>query len=806
MRKNKPAEVTRLEKKPDEGLSFEEVELRRQAKLCNSTKQKTGKSYLRIATDNIFTYFNMIWILMAIVLIYFKQYGDIYFLGVVGLSTTIAIVQEMRSKRIVSKLAMVTAPKVTVIRGGKEEETETDHLVLDDIFKLKMGNQIPVDCIILEGKVAVNESLLTGESVPVRKQAGDTLLAGSFLTSGSCVCRADRVGKDCYIQTIAKEAKAFKQPKSDLFRDMNRIIKVIGILIIPIAAGLFLYNYFGMTGEPIEDVVVKTMSSLIGMIPAGVYLLVSVALAVGIIKLARRKTLVNNLYAIEMLARTNILCLDKTGTITDGTMSVAEVHPFAEGYNIAEAVAAMMSAQEFYNSTAEALVRKFGKESSWKVSENVPYSSENKYTATSFGEKGTYVIGAYEFIKPTDKNADTIREKISSYTSLGYRVLALAASKKSIAGEKLPSDMVTIGLIAVEDTIRPDACETISWFKQNGVQVKIISGDDPQTVSVIAARVNVENAGDAVSMAGVPLDQVKDYAQKYTVFGRVSPEQKHALVKALKEAGNIVGMTGDGVNDTLALKEADCSIAMAEGSDVARSISHLVLMDSKFSSLPAVVEEGRRVINNVQASAVLFFMKTFFSFMFAFAVMPFGKITPFSPHSYYIMELFVIGFASVCLALQPNKELIQGNFIKNVIKRSLPYAFILFFSVFITLFIGGPDVLSGQHLKEVATYILIFVGFFNLCALCFPFTRYRFLICSLVLGLTFLAAYLLPTMFFGEDYTGFFTSNMGWILGIVLLFAAIYVVNVLLLTSVFKRRALQKKLDAKLNKSTENVQ
>lgn len=793
MKKREQIEIPRVCAQFNTGLSSEQVDLRISGKFVNNTKQKTSKSYLKIFSNNIFTFFNFIWIVIFAALVWVSEFSSLLFIIVILGNTAISIFQEVRSKKIVEKLSLVTAPKITVVRNGEEVEISTDAIVLDDIVKMEIGNQIPADCIVVDGVVEVNESLLTGESVPIKKKEGDVLFAGSFLTSGLCYARVDKVGKDSYIQNIAKEAKKFKQPNSNLFNDLNKIIKYIGIFLLPIGALMFWHNFKIYGIESLNEVVGKTCGSLSGMIPSGMYLLISVALAVGVIKLAKRKTLVQNLYSIEMLARTNVLCLDKTGTITDGTMTVKEVVTIKDDVDFSKGLSNLLANQSTSNNTSFALVRHFEKSNEFTLAHNIPFSSDRKYTLSSFEKEGTFVVGALEYIKP--KKDNNIEKQIESYTKKGYRVLILAHSKETIKTDTLPKNLETKALIVIEDTIREDAIETIKWFKENDVEIKIISGDNPQTVSYIAERVGVSGAENFVNLEGKTAEEVRELADKYTVFGRVSPEQKHEIVKALKDKKKVVAMTGDGVNDTLALKEADCSIAMADGSEVARNISHLVLLDSKFSSLPSVVEEGRRVINNVQNSSSLFFMKTLFTILLSISILPFALDYPFKPNQMFMLEFFVIGIPSFLLALLPNKKLIKGNFISNVLKNSIPYAILLFITVFACINLGNGFILEELEANTLATIIVTSVGFLNLVSLCIPFTKHKMFICIFSIVGLLVAGSMMPT-FFGmiEEFTPIIYRL--WFA--IALLCCVY----LCLLNIFKVSKNKKALCSQLNKNS----
>lgn len=721
----KQQEIKRYSPNIDVGLSQEQYKERVKQKLFNKTKQKTGKSYFRIVCENTFTFFNFIWIFIFSALVAVKSYSDLMFIIVIFMNTLISIIQECKAKMVVQKLSLVTSPKVRVLRDGEILEVVAEKLVLDDIIELEIGNSIPADAVVVDGKMEVNESLLTGESDAIIKNVGDVIYAGSFIVSGGCKARVDKIGKDNYIQSIATQAKQFKSPNSNLYKDLNSIIKYIGIGIIPVGVIMFVSNYYSYNSN-LTYAVIKTCGALTGMVPAGMFLLVTIALAVGVIKLSKKKTLVKDLFSIEMLARSNVLCLDKTGTITDGTMQVCDVIELKslKRMDNNHIIANILYNQKASNSTNTALVKQFGTNSELECSYNIDFSSKRKCTLTSFFGIGTFVLGAPEFI--SHKNSDQIRETIYKHTSNGERVLMLAYSKTMLdESEQAPKNCEPLMLISIRDHIREDAYETIEWFKQNNVQVKIISGDNPITVSKIAQRVGVMGAESFVSLEGVSDQQVEQYAKMFTVFGRVSPEQKLILVKSLKKEGNVVAMTGDGVNDTLALKEADCSIAMADGSDVARGISNLVLLDSKFSSLPSVVKEGRQVINNVQQSSTLFLMKTLFTILLSlFSIVTLSQY-PFSPKNLFILELFVIGIPSVILALEPNTKLIRGDFIPVVLKRSIPSGLLMFVNVFTVIILMRFNVLNAEEYTTLATLVLIFTGYVNLFFLCLPISKIR---------------------------------------------------------------------------------
>ena len=757
------------------GLSENELEERKKRKLVNVAKNKSSKSVLRILVENIFTYFNLIWAIIFVALMCVEAYSDLIFMIPVVLNTLIAIIQEIKAKYTVEKLSLVSSPKLTAIRDGKRVLLHASHLYPDDIIELTVGNQIPADCIIVSGEAELNESLLTGESNAIRKKAGDTILAGSFIFSGTVLARVDKLIGDSYIQTIATEAKKFKKPNSNLFKDLQTIIKYIGIIIIPIGGLMFLNNYLSYAGDPnwLKLAITKTCGSLTGMVPAGMFLLVTIALTVGVIKLATKHTLVKDLYSIEMLARTNMLCLDKTGTITDGTMNVIHYECFDESVNFELLVQNILSAQKTSNSTFNALLSKFGTENALEVGKVIEFSSDRKYSATRLGDS-TYLLGAPEF---SCKNlSEKIKLLIEERAKLGERVLLISKTQEDIDEEhldRLPATTQPLGIITLVDHIRDDAIDTINWFKTNGVKIKIISGDNPNTVSTIARRVGVEDAEKCISLENLSPQQVKTIADQYTVFGRVTPEQKHILVKTLKTLGYVVAMTGDGVNDTLALKEADCSIAMADGSDVARNISSLVLMDSKFSSLPRVVKEGRQVINNVQKSSTLFLMKTLFTITLSTIILLIALVTfsaisyPFTPKQLSLLEFFVIGVPSFLLALQPNDEQIKGNFIPMVLKKAVPSALLMLLNVGVVLILGKFSVINVAEQQTLCVLVLTVSGFINLVKLCFPFNALR-TFCVILSGVCIIAVTALMPEFFEMQI---FNGTVFLILGIVVLYS-----------------------------------
>ena len=762
--------VERFKTDSKNGLADEQVALRVRQGLTNITENKNVKTYKSIFFGNIFTFFNLLCFLVAGALLYVKAYSDVTYMVIILANISIGIVQELKAKHTIQKISLVTSPTAQVIRNGKTVEISTNEVVLDDIIYFGLGKQICADSIILEGEVEVNESLLTGESVAVKKKKGDLLLSGSFVVSGKCSAKVEKVGNHNYSAILAAKAKQYQKPKSELLYSLKLIIKMIGIIIIPLAVLMYKNNLDVAIaeGHPFSMAVRNTAGLIIGMIPAGMFLLTSLALAVGVVKLARKRTLVQDLYSIEMLARADVLCLDKTGTITDGTMKVNTVLQLTEkiNYTVPEIIGSMLTALGDNNQTSRALATYFGYSKELISQTVLPFSSTRKLSAVTFKGGETYIYGAPEFIL---KNRDQSIEKIvKQYASKGFRVLLLVKADGEIQGDKLPSGRTPIAVLVIEDHIREDAHETIQWFKDNGVKIKIISGDNPLTVSEVSKRVGVDKADMFISLEGLNEQQVIEAAGKYTVFGRVSPEQKLLLVKTLKSKGHNVAMTGDGVNDILALKEADCSIAMASGSEAARNVSNLVLLDSNFSSMPSVVAEGRRVVNNIQKSSSLFLMKTLFTIMLAiiFLILP-GEY-PFKTTHIMLLELAVIGIPSFFLALQPNTDAIKGRFLANLLSKSIPAAIIMVLNVVAIYFFDRIYGTNGEFVT-MASLAITCAGLLVLFKLSKPFDAFRGTLFAAMLALIVVILSVVPFSFFN-----YVPLTMQSILFIVVLVQASY--------------------------------
>lgn len=748
--KNEKNVVELMPLDPTVGLSSDEVQKRVSQGLTNETNTGSTKTIKRIVFSNIFTFFNLLNIFVAALLIYVGAYKDIFFMVIVTANTAIGIIQEIKAKKTIDKLSLLSAPVGHVLRDAQEREISVHDIVLNDLLILKSGNQISADCVIREGSIEVDESLLTGESDAIIKNVGDTLLSGSFVVSGTCRAEATNVGKNAYIEKLTKQAKVYRRPKSDLMKSLKIIVRTVGVFILPMGLALFYMQYQGGIGElPFDESVRATAGAVVGMIPSGLFLLTSVALAVGVLKLAQNNTLVQELYCIEMLARIDTLCLDKTGTITDGTMTVRSILEYGNDQKTQakKIIPQMMATFKDKNHTSQALIDKLGVASkSANATHLINFSSKRKYSAITFEKLGTFAIGAPEFVL-TKETYQSIENDVERYAAQGLRVLVYAYSPKSIEQKELPNDMVAKGLILIEDTIRPDAILTIEYFKTHNVDVKVISGDSPVTVAHIAQRAGIDNADKYISLEGLSDREVVDSAMKYSVFGRVNPNQKKILVQTLKSNGRTVAMTGDGVNDILALREADTSIAMASGSEAARNVSHLVLLDSNFSSMPKVVNEGRRVINNVQRVATLFLTKTIFSIILAvIALMTHGKY-PITPSQLFMIDFLVIGAPAFVLSLQANHEQVTGKFLPNVLKKAFPGALTVGLQTLVIMYMAPVLGMDSQAQSTLIVIAATFTSMVVLYRVLQPFNAFRKLLFIMMFSTFVVAVLMLPEFF-----------------------------------------------------------
>lgn len=665
--------MERIAADPQSGLSAEQVKRRFAQGENNYKVESSTLSVSEIVRSNVCTYFNLVFAVIAVLLAIVGAWSDMLFLPIIVANTCIGIIQEVHSKKVLDKLSILNAPHAVVIRDGKRQEILADQLVLDDIVEFSAGSQIPADAKVVSGELQVNESLITGESDEIEKREGDSLLSGSFVVSGKACARLEKVGKDSYISKLTLQAtKSKKGEQSEMIRSLNYLIMVMGIIIIPIGIALFVQSFIYNEGT-FHDSITGMVAAIIGMIPEGLYLLTSVALAVSSVRLAQKKVLIHDMKCIETLARVNVLCVDKTGTITEPGMHVYDfsVLDGADQLEISQLLADFVAAQEKDNATMEALKAHFSNGSGMRAREVYSFSSETKYSGAVMNDGKSYVIGAPEFV--LRGQFAQYQEQIATYSSKGYRVLVFAQYEGTLDRKPLTEPVLPLCFVMLANPIRKGAKETFTYFAENDVDIKVISGDNPLTVSVIAAEAGIVGAERFVDAS--TLKEKEDYyraVEEYTVFGRVTPSQKRMLVQALKEHKKTVAMTGDGVNDVLALKDADCSVAMASGSEAASNVAQLVLLDSDFSRMPSVVAEGRRVVNNIERTAALYIVKNIFSMLLAIFSVILMLDYPLEPSQVSLISMFTIGIPSFVLALEPNKDLIRGHFLTNVLVRALP--------------------------------------------------------------------------------------------------------------------------------------
>lgn len=794
-----PEFTTPLERKEadaHQGLSKAEVDDRVARDAVNHAVGSASKSQKEIICSNIFTYFNLLFFIIAVMLIAVGSFRDLTFLPVIIANTAIGIFQELRSKKVLDDLTILNAPKNTVVRDGQEQVIAAEELVLDDIIILSAGNQIPADAIVLEGEVLVNEALLTGESDQITKKKGDELLSGSFIVSGECRARIDKVGSDSYIAKLTLEAKEMKDGEvSEMIRALDRLVKIVGIIIIPIGIILFSQQHF-INETPIRESVTATVAAIIGMIPEGLYLLASVALAVSVMRLASQKVLVHNMKCIETLARVDVLCVDKTGTITDNTMTVKKVLPLrktvvesddglqkaqegvadttaanssvadqkqmagnvpkkqetqdkrsgVEGSGTEEipaftpeesaafelAVGDFAAAMATDNITMKAIKEHFRKRSGKRPEKVIPFSSATKYSGAVF-EDGSYVLGAPEFI--LRESYEEYSSQIERWSRQGFRVLVFAEYPGTLTGEALTEPASPLGMVLVANPIREKAPETFRYFVEQGVEIKVISGDNPVTVSEVAKEAGIANA-EAYIDASTLQDYEELYAaaKRYTVFGRVTPDQKRQLVSALKHMGHTVAMTGDGVNDVLALKDADCSIAMASGSDAASQVAQLVLLESDFSKMPSVVAEGRRVVNNIERTASLFLVKNIFSLLLSIFSIVLLVNYPLEPSQISLISMFTIGIPAFFMSLEPNTDRINGHFLSNVLFKALPGGLTDFLVVSCLYTFCMEFNVNETDVSTSCTVILAIVGLMILFKIASPMNRFHWILWFSMMG------------------------------------------------------------------------
>lgn len=725
--------TTRYDPDYREGLTENQVQEHRLHGWTNVAVDPPAKTTKEIIHENVFTYFNLIFVVLGILLCLVGSFRNLTFLPVVILNTLIGIVQEVRAKNVLEKMSMLNAPHARVVRDGKISQVNSEDLVIDDIVIFSAGNQICADAVVAAGEVQVNESLLTGESDEITKRKGDHLMSGSFVVSGQCHARLDKVGADSYISRLTIEAKAMDdQEQSEMIRSLNKLVKWVGIIIIPIGLVLFSQSFF-FNDEGFRQSVTSMVAAVIGMIPEGLYLLASVALAVSAMRLAGQKVLLHDMKSIETLARVNVLCVDKTGTITENTMTVNKAEPTLdyrekeEEYPpLEKMIGDFAAAMSEDNITMAALKEYFRENTGKKPVSKTSFSSAVKYSSVTYKD-GAYVLGAPEMVLRDDYVL--YEAEIEQYTKKGYRVLVFGKYEGEIDGKALKEKVIPLGYIMLSNPIRENAPETFQYFAQQGVDIKVISGDNPMTVSEVAQQAGIKGAENYVDAASLKTDhEVEEAMEKYTVFGRVTPNQKRQFVQVLKEQGNTVAMTGDGVNDILALKDADCSIAMASGSEAASQAAQVVLLESDFSKMPSVVLEGRRVVNNIQRSASLFLVKNIFSLLLSLFSAVFMITYPLEPSQVSLISMFTIGVPAFFLALEPNKSRIEGHFLSNVFLKALPGGLTDVLIVGALVIFGQTFEVGSRDISTAATILLAIVGFMVLYKISQPMNPVRMIV------------------------------------------------------------------------------
>jgi len=747
-----------IEKSYTEGLSSEEVELRTKQGLVNKVSKKVTKSIWQILLDNVFSFFNLIYIIIGTFMAIAQlPLSNFFFLLPVLSNVVIGVITDIRARIAVDKLKLVVDPQVTVVRDGQEQRLPIEKVVLHDVVVYSAGDQVATDGVLIEGCLNMDESLVTGESVKIAKNVGDEILSGTYVSSGKAYVRVTMVGIANYAEGIQDKAKKFSRPKSEIKRSTLLIFRFTGGVAIAVGilmtfVRLIRINW-AVSFEGYQEFISSLSGSLVAMIPAGLYLLTSLTLGIGVLNLAKKHMNVQELYCIEMLARVDTICFDKTGTLTDGNLAIHDFHNFSNYSDdmLKSLVAGIVQSTGDANSTALAISKQYSPIDK-KVAEFIPFDSERKFSAAYYEGLGTFAMGAYGFLKA--EASEIVEGRINRLMAKGYRVLVVYYSQKPIKDGKIPSKFEVIGVIAISDSIKPDAKANIEWFKENGVNIKVISGDDPKTVSEIAKKVGVPFADKFISMHEVKDEDIPGLVEKYSVFGRVKPEQKALLIKAMQNAGHKVAMTGDGVNDILALKKADCSIAMASGSSAARSAAHMISVDNDFSKLPDVVAEGRRVINNLQRTAALFLIKNIFavcvSLVFLVSLMVGGPSYPFTTSNMLIWEIVSIGFGGFFLALQPASKRIDRSFMDNVMRRSIPGGIVQVITVVVVFLISwlAPNFISFDMAVIACVFLFSAISLLSLFLICKPLDLYRgtvfFSALAIALGSVYLDNFVIP--------------------------------------------------------------
>ena len=769
-----------------DGLTRQEVEYRINNNLVNNENIKYTRSTKTIILTNIFTLFNFINIGLLILVLTTGSLQNGLFSVIIIINTIIAIIQEIKAKIILDNLKISTQEKVKVKREGKVEEILKTEIVLDDLLVLSSGDQVVVDSIILKSSnLEVDESIITGESDPIIKKKDDKLLSGAVIISGNCLAKVISIGKDNYEHKLIKEASNIEEEDSYLMKSVNKILKIVTFLIIPVGIILFVSQYF-YSGQPYKEAILSTVAGVIGMIPEGLVLLTSLALTVGVIKMARRKVIIQKLSGIEMLSCVDVLCLDKTGTITDGSMEVIDAICLTND-NIEE-IMFNMTSDKLVNATDKAIAKKFTKGNIYNVKKVIPFSSYRKYSAKVFDEY-TYILGALEYI--TKENISKYDKYLSKYIEKGYRIISLCKSKKDMDKE-IPSDVKVIAFIIIKDNVRLNAKETLKYFKDQEVDIKIISGDNPRTVSNIMKGLDFPNYDKYIEGSMLPTDynELINVVNNYTIFGRCTPKQKQLIIRALKEK-NTVGMIGDGVNDILALKESDCGIALATGISAARSVSEVVLTTEDFSVLPKIVDEGRRVVNNIERVASMFLVKTTYSFILSVLVIILSHEYPFYPVQLSLIGSICVGVQSFFLALEPNYNKVTGNFMVKVFRNALPSGICVFINIFFLIMITNLFNISYDDVRIIVVSLTGFINLRLLYNICKPLNLQRQI---LLIGCTitfFELLILLPSLFLVNKY-----SIINVIVIIIMSIANTYIISFLeeLYDKLFKRSKYAKEV------------
>lgn len=706
-----------------QGLTQAEVEARIADGQVNAIQDSSNRSVKDIVMGNTLTFFNFINVVLLALVLSVRSYKNMLFIFIIIANTLIGIFQEIKAKITLDKLKILTVSHVDVIRDGVKKSVTVSELVKDDVILLKSGGQIPADGVILDGEVDVNESLLTGESDSIHKTCGSKVLSGSFVTSGKAMCLLTEVGHDCYMEKLSSEAKQFKRYKTELQRNLDTILKFISIIIVPLGIILFAKQYW-ISGSTYEQAALDTVAAVLGMIPEGLVLLTSVALALGAVRLARRSTLVRELFCIETLARVDTLCLDKTGTITEGHLCVQGEESVKEDVDLEQLMGRMVGALGDENETFQALRQHYKRNQSANTKFVLPFSSERKFSGVVFEGEGTYLMGAYQFIFPQADPA--VLEKIAEYASQGLRVLTVAHSPNEMTDYTLAEGFEIVGFVFMTDVVRKNAPDILGYFEEQGVDLKVISGDDPVTVAAIAARAGLKDADKYIDATTIHTDEeMEDAILKYSVFGRVTPKQKQQMVRLLKQNGRTVAMTGDGVNDVLALKDADVSIAMASGSEAAKNTANLVLLNSDFASLPHIVNEGRRVINNIKAAASMFLIKTGFSVLTALLTIIVGQNYPFQPIQLSVINGCAVAIPTMLLQLEPSFQKVNKHFFREVLRMSMPAAITITAMIAIINNIGHSIGTPREMLSTVCVLATGWVYLITLRQVYSPMTGYR---------------------------------------------------------------------------------